>query len=139
MAKRRSKEQLDNDRKLESEIKELLSGVIDFKHDMAIIKGLLTINTFQTMDELQNLTTIENNGIGFNSVDGTIASSYCEQLYKRYFLTPKQMIIARKIMKKYWRQLFFVAKSGIKDDSINHFMKLWKIHNISNYHYRLPI
>ena len=136
---RRNKDEIQKDRLLEAQIKELLSGVIDLKHDKAVIKGMLIINTYQTMDELQYRTTIENNGIGFNSTDGTIATSYCEQLHKRYFLTEKQMKIARKIMKKYWRQLFYVAKHSIKDERIDSFMKEWELRNKSNYYYTMNL
>ena len=71
----------------------------------AMNKAILKIYERQTEVEQCAGQTIENNGIGFNGVDSEIMSSFAKQLAQRGFLTPKQTMIARKKMPKYWKQI----------------------------------
>jgi hypothetical protein len=74
--------------------------------DLAVKKALLRIWSYQTEAEKQVGQTRENNGIGFNGVDSEILTSFAEQLDKKKWLSPKQIAIARKKLKKYSRQIY---------------------------------
>ena len=54
--------------------------------------------------------TVEDNGIGFNGVDGAILSSFAQQLNRTGSLSPKQLFIARAKMVKYAGQLLAIAR-----------------------------
>jgi hypothetical protein len=74
--------------------------------DEAVKAALLRIYSYQTQDEQQSESTRESNGKGFNGTDAEILTSFAKQLETRKFLSPKQMVIARKKLQKYSRQLF---------------------------------
>ncbi|MFA5216927.1 hypothetical protein [Sulfuricurvum sp.] len=86
------------------EKKRIVQALLDV-NDNAVINALLTIYARQTQDEQQSERTIENNAIGFSGVDAEILSSFARQYNERGFLTFKQMVIARKNIKRYWRQV----------------------------------
>ena len=73
--------------------------------DDAVIHGLKVIYSFQTQEEQSIEATNRNNGRGFNGTDATILSNFVTFYEKRGFLSPKQMIIARKKMLKYSSQI----------------------------------
>ena len=74
--------------------------------DEAVKAALLRIYSYQTQEEQNHETTVESNGKGFNGTDAEILSSFAKQLETRKFLSPKQIVIARKKLQKYSRQLF---------------------------------
>lgn len=74
-----------------------------------LYKAVVAIYNGQTQDEKVAKTTSHDNGIGFNGVDAEILSSFAEQIKARGFLTPKQIEIARKKMRKYAGQLARIA------------------------------
>lgn len=88
--------------------KEEILGLIETSDEM-VKRSLKVIYNLQTVDEQTSLSTQHNNGVGFNGVDAEILTSFTKQLLERDFLSPKQMIIARKKMKKYASQLMRVA------------------------------
>jgi len=90
--------------------KESIQLLLD-KSDQAVYNGLMRIYNRQTRDEQNYQETRDWNTIGFTGVDGNIMSSYAEFYKKTGFLTPKQLTIARKKMKKYWRQLLDEMKN----------------------------
>lgn len=74
-------------------------------NDEAVYKAMLRIYNRQTTTEQTYQETADWNSVGFTGIDGKIMSSFTEA-YKKYGrLTVKQMAIARKKMKKYWKQL----------------------------------
>jgi hypothetical protein len=90
-----------------------------------VVKGLLTIYTFQTADEQRVEATDEHNGVGFNSADAKYLSSIAVQMKARgverglanpstfdagAYVTPKQWPIVNKKMQKYAEQLCRVAR-----------------------------
>ncbi len=95
--------------------------------DRAVKRALVVIWENQTAMEQASNETRENNGIGFNGVDAFILSQFVEQMQKKgteqgldwkmgaAWLSPKQMIIARKKVMKYSGQI--------------HRLMLKKIHN----------
>lgn len=83
------------------------------KSDQWLYRGLQAIYARQTQAEQAVEGTIENNGIGFNGIDGNILSSFAKQAAYRGFLTPKQLVVARKAMPKYAGQLAKIANRAI--------------------------
>ena len=84
--------------------KEKLQALLN-SNDEAVYRAMLRIYARQTSTEQQYQATTDWNSVGFTGVDGEIMSSFTEA-YKKYGrLTLKQMAIARKKMKKYWKQL----------------------------------
>lgn len=92
----------------EEEIKNLVQT-----NDKVLYGALKNLYDCQTADEQMAGETRENNGIGFNGVDGPIMSSFAEFLKKTGFLTPKQKEIARKKLKKYTKQLTRLANKEV--------------------------
>ncbi len=89
------------------------------KDDVWVIRGIVAIFNYQTADEQASEETKEDNGVGFNSADANILSSFAKQIQKwnpdklRTPLSPKQFIIARKKMVKYSGQLARIANGEI--------------------------
>jgi hypothetical protein len=84
------------------------------RNDLAVCRALVVIYERQTDSEKFSETTHDKNDIGFSGVDAEICTSFAKQYQSRGFLSPKQMVIARKKMNKYWKQLAEIAKSNNK-------------------------
>jgi hypothetical protein len=74
-------------------------------NDAWLYRAVVAIYACQTANE-----QVEDNGIGFNGVDGVILSSYARQLNRTGTLSKKQIIVARKKMVKYAGQLLAIAR-----------------------------
>lgn len=74
-------------------------------HDDQVCKAVVKIYERQTFDEKVSHETKENNGVGFNGTDAKIMSSFAEFYQQRGYLSPKQLMIARKKIMKYAGQL----------------------------------
>jgi len=79
-------------------------------NDLAVCRALVVIFERQTADEKASDATHDLNSIGFSGVDAEICSSFAKQYISRGSLSEKQMVIARKKMKKYWKQLAEIAR-----------------------------
>jgi hypothetical protein len=79
-------------------------------NDNAVYNAMMRIYERQTRDEQEVKDTRVWNTVGFTGVDGYIMSSFVENYKKWGKLTEKQMNIARKKMKKYWKQLLEVIR-----------------------------
>jgi hypothetical protein len=113
------------------DIKTKQDRVIYMKQKLAsdsrwMLKALLTIYQYQTSEEQNAQATREHNNVGFTGVDGTILSSFAEQLLRKggmqvigadvnNLFSPKQQAILKNKMPKYARQLVNVAASTHKD------------------------
>jgi len=75
-----------------------------------LYRAIVAIYERQTDHEKAELTTKEDNGIGFNGVDAFLMSKYAEDLAKFGRLTPNQLKWARKKMPKYALQLVKIAR-----------------------------
>jgi hypothetical protein len=73
--------------------------------DVALYKGLEIIYSYQTRSEQETESTHEDNGVGFGAFDAEILSSFAQQLAKRGSLSFKQLVIARKKLPHYAKQL----------------------------------
>jgi len=99
------------------QIKELLD-----RNDVAVWRGVVSIYQLQTEDEQQGEQTRWQNGMGFSSYDSKLMSSFAKQIIawqetdpdQRKFkspLSPKQLPLARRIIKRYAGQLAKIANS----------------------------
>lgn len=88
-------------------------------NDAWLIRGIIAIFEYQTASEQASDNTSEDNGVGFNGVDGFILSRFAKFCLKiksegrKPFLTPKQKAIALKKMPKYAGQLAKIANGKI--------------------------
>jgi hypothetical protein len=80
--------------------------------DKAVIRGILALYERQTRDEQTTKDTKHRNGVGFNSADASLLSSFAEQFKRRGFLSSKQIDWARKKLMKYARQLADIANEN---------------------------
>lgn len=93
-----------------AEAKREIQALID-RNDKAVLRGITAIYAYQTADEQSMGITSHENGVGFSGVDAEIMSSFALQIASRGFLSPKQITIGRKIIRKYWRQLSEIAEA----------------------------
>lgn len=93
--------------------KESIRAMLDC-NDAWLYRSVVAIYAGQTANEQSQGGTLEDNGIGFNGVDGGIMSSYAQQLNRCGWLSPKQTYIARKKMGKYAGQLLAIAREKEK-------------------------
>ena len=77
--------------------------------DNQAIKGLLTIYSYQTIEEQCDGHTKEFNGVGFSGFDSDILSSFAQQYLEKGWLSPKQMNYVKKYMPKYSKQLIEIS------------------------------
>jgi hypothetical protein len=80
-------------------------------------RGILAIMNYQTDREIRAKQTIEDNGVGFNGVDGQILTSFGKWIEKSTYplgqkLTVKQAALARKKMPKYAGQLLRITQGN---------------------------
>lgn len=97
--------------------KEKILDLLD-KNDEAVTRAVVNIYKRQTPTEQHTKSTRNVNEMGFNKFDAELMSSFAEQIIKwnntasprfRKPLSQKQMSIARRKIKKYWRQLLEIA------------------------------
>lgn len=73
-------------------------------------RGILALYAKQTQGEQNAGMTYKHNGVGFNSADGEILSSFARQLQRgKARLTNRQLAIASKKLPKYAKQLHRIA------------------------------
>ena len=83
------------------------------KRDDAVERGVVAIYKRQTSDEQRMQETKYNNKVGFTGADAEFGSSLAQQLLRGYHLTAKQMLYARRMMKRYAGQLAKIANKQI--------------------------
>lgn len=74
-------------------------------------RALTQIYKFQTDEEQHVGYTKEFNGVGFSGADSEILSSFAEFYKRRGFLSPKQLIILKKRIHKYWGQILKISNT----------------------------
>lgn len=79
-------------------------------------RALVRIYERQTSEEQLKETTVTENGVGFNGNDAEILTSFAKQYLKRGFLSEKQMIVLKKKISKYWKQIIEVSGGYKKID-----------------------
>lgn len=91
----------------EAKIKDLLET-----NDKAVMRALVAIYRRQTDEERQTGETRASNGVGFSAFDGKFCSELALQVINGRGLSRGQLAAARRIMKRYHRQLIEVAKEN---------------------------
>lgn len=91
--------------------KEVIQQLLE-TNDKAVCRALVAIYAHQTHQEQLSGTTKEHNGVGFSAFDAEFLSSLAEQVKTRGTLSPRQLELARKKMKSYWRQLLEIAATS---------------------------
>ena len=81
--------------------------------DKAVVRAIVVLQSLQTQAERISDATFEPNAQGWNSVDAAFMGSLARGIAKYGSLTPKQMIYARKKVRKYAAQLAKVANKEI--------------------------
>ena len=74
-------------------------------NDRWALRALIRIYQNQTADEQCRETTIERNGIGFTGPDAEILTSFARQYQRRGGLSERQMILLRRRIPAYARQI----------------------------------
>lgn len=72
-------------------------------------RAVVAIFNRQTSDEQYRGTTVERNFVGFNGCDAEIMSSFALWIIRGRRLTPKQLALAQKKIRKYAGQLVSIA------------------------------
>jgi hypothetical protein len=75
------------------------------------IRAILVLYERQTEDEKDAMSTMEENGAGFNGFDAEFLSSLAEQVLSGKFLSENQIKAAQKKIGKYSQQLLDIALS----------------------------
>lgn len=75
--------------------------------------ALLRIYDYQTNEEQQVGYTKVYNGVGFTGCDGEILSSFAQQLQTKGYLSPKQTILVKRKMPKYWSQIIGLSNEQV--------------------------
>jgi len=73
------------------------------------LAALLRIYERQTPTEQEYENTSVYNQIGFTGVDGEILTSIGKQYKRKGYVSPKQLKIVMKKMKKYWKQILEIS------------------------------
>jgi len=76
------------------------------------IRAMLKIFEYQTEEEKNIEATTENNGVGFNGIDGEILTSFSHQVNRGRNLSMKQLAILFKKMPKYAKQLDNIVQNN---------------------------
>lgn len=92
----------------QDQIKELLDTRTD-----AVERGIVRIYGLQTAEEQQSEATLRHNGVGFASCDARLGSYYAKWVMGGRHLSGKHLEKARKMTKKYSRQLVMIANGEI--------------------------
>lgn len=81
-------------------------------NDKMVCRSLMKLYEMQTKSEQADGTTQEHNGVGFNGVDAPILTSFANFFQRTGFLTNKQIVVCRKKLMKYSKQLVRIANAG---------------------------
>ena len=99
--------------KTQNDWKKYIQNLI-ITNDKALYRAIIAIYNNQTKTEQNIQSTTEHNGIGFSGTDAEFMSSLAVRIQSRRQLTTGQIMVARKIMPKYWKQLMVISKNNIE-------------------------
>lgn len=89
--------------------KETIQSLLD-TNDRAVERALVQVYRNQTQAEQANQCTRVHNGVGFTSVDAEFMSALAVSCLDYGRLTDRQLVYARKGIKKYWGQLLSIIE-----------------------------
>jgi hypothetical protein len=78
-------------------------------NDTMVVRSVLKLYEFQTLDEQDLGTASKRNGMGFNRIDAEFLSSIAEWILSGKKLSYKQLTLSRKMILKYSAQLAKIA------------------------------
>jgi len=86
--------------------------------DDVICRALLYLDARQTEFEQMTRTTVERNGVGFNTPDARVLGRLAAKARKHGVLSDEELAVVRERLPKYWRQLadFFEEEKGLIGD-----------------------
>ena len=94
--------------KTQKEAKLVIQKSID-TNERAVYKALRQIYSRQTTSEQALFQTVEDNKMGFGAFDAELLTGFAQQVLQRRYLTAKQLLLARKKIRCYWKQLAQMA------------------------------
>jgi len=97
---------------------ESIAALLD-RNDVAVERAVLAIYRRQTDDEQESDTTKHCNGVGFNGVHAHLGSYYARWIQSGRHLTGNHLDKARRMMRRYVRQLAEVASAHTVKESSN--------------------
>lgn len=86
--------------KTEKEVQENIDN-----NPSAVNRAILALYSKQTLDEKTSHSTQKTNKMGFNGADAPFGTSLAEQIMKGRTLTDNQLATARRMLKKYVKQI----------------------------------
>lgn len=81
------------------------------KNTTLLIRSIGIIYALQTASEQGRDAVVENNGVGFNRIDGNVMSKIAKKIERGVSLSDADLTQARTRMPKYWKQLMLHAKN----------------------------
>lgn len=94
----------------QADAKRKIQALLD-ANDRAVVRAVAVLYERQTASEQAIGGTTDANGVGFSGVDGDLLSSFAMYIRRTGTLSEKQMVFARKKVRKYWKQLAEIAES----------------------------
>lgn len=82
-------------------------------NDKALMRAVVVIHDSQTEEEQRLGTSIERNGVGFTRWDVEEMSDIAVKIKRGSKLSDNEIVRARIVMPKYWRQLMVISKRNI--------------------------
>lgn len=99
--------------KSKADMKRQMQGLLDAS-DRMTEAAIVRLFDYQTANEQEAATTSEANGVGFGAFDAELLTSFAQQLKAGRHLSEKQLALAHKKVRKYWKQLGHLAEQKAK-------------------------
>ena len=98
-------------------------------NDRALLRAVVLIYDNQTNEEKVWNKSIDWNGIGFNRWDSSEMSEIAKKIKRKEELKQNEIIHARYVMPKYWKQLMKISKRNMEikkrfDEAYNNLYKV---------------
>lgn len=90
-------------------------------------RGLVVVFNRQTFSEKSAGMTVEHNSVGFTGPDAEFLTSLASQFIRRGSLSPKQMVMLKRMMPKYHGQILDESEKNGKLDVMNRMAGEWKL------------
>lgn len=95
-----------------------IAALLD-RNDVAVERAVVAIFNRQTSDEQESESTKHDNGVGFNAFHAGLGSYYARWIQSGRHLTGNHLDKARRMMRRYVRQLAEIASAQSVKESAN--------------------
>lgn len=102
-------ESFTNQKQWEAYLKKLIKT-----NEKALLKSILLIYDNQTNDEKEIGKSVEDNKVGFSKWDAEEMSDIAKKLKQNKELSLNEIVHARLVMPKYWKQLMIISKRNME-------------------------